>query len=119
MTEVLFELNNKSLQSATSFVQYMVNISRVKTPRFRLITLIGLVVKNIFYNTTRMVDIGHIKNSFNKYYIIKMFYTYIFIIVIICIVILYGYQYSQNVQRHISQNDKMYSMIEDIWKRRN
>jgi len=42
MSEVLFELNNNSLQSATSFVQYIVNISRVvESPRFRLITLIG------------------------------------------------------------------------------
>lgn len=39
---VLFEKKKKSLQSATSFVQYMVNISKTnEVERFRLITLIG------------------------------------------------------------------------------
>ena len=39
---VLFEMKEQiSLKSAVSFVQYMINISGTKEPRFRLITLIG------------------------------------------------------------------------------
>jgi hypothetical protein len=31
----------------------------------------------------------------------------------------YIYQYQRSVRAHIAQNDKMYSMIEDIWNLRN
>ena len=39
---VLFERKEEIyLKSAVSFVQYMINISPTKKPRFRLLTLIG------------------------------------------------------------------------------
>jgi len=40
--EALFEIQKNSLQSATSFVQYLIDVSgNPKTPRYRLLTLIG------------------------------------------------------------------------------
>ena len=40
-------------------------------------------------------------------------------LVISGLVATYIYQYQCSVRAHITQNDKMYSMIEDIWKGRN
>ena len=31
------------------------------------------------------------------------------------LIVVYIYQYQLSVRAHIAQNDKMYSMIEDIW----
>jgi len=33
------------------------------------------------------------------------------------LIVVYIYQYQSSVRAHIAQNDKMYSMIEAIWKR--
>lgn len=35
------------------------------------------------------------------------------------LIVVYIYQYQLSVRAHIAQNDKMYSMIESIWKSRN
>lgn len=35
------------------------------------------------------------------------------------LIVVYIYQYQRSVRAHIAQNDKMYSMIKDIWKKTN
>ena len=35
------------------------------------------------------------------------------------LIVVYIYQYQCSVRAHIAQNDKMYSMIKDIWKKTN
>ena len=58
------------------------------------------------------------KNIKNRIQIIQMIYLYIlFLMKLFCGLSLYLYNYQKSVRAHIKQNDDMYEMILEMYKR--